>query len=77
MSGAVSVRVADVADAARLNRLRKRVFAETEFMLWEPDEFDESVADEERRIVRANEQPNGRCFVEARSSWAAATSTSS
>jgi RimJ/RimL family protein N-acetyltransferase len=63
VSGVASVRVAVVADAPRLHRLRRRVFGETEFMLWEPDEFDEAVADEERRIARMNEQPNSRCFV--------------
>jgi RimJ/RimL family protein N-acetyltransferase len=50
-------------DAAELLALRQAVFDETEYMLWEPREFKDSVDDERKRIERLNAGKNSRCLV--------------
>ena len=50
-------------DAAELLALRQAVFEETEYMLWEPREFKDSVDDERKRIERLNAGKNSRCLV--------------
>jgi RimJ/RimL family protein N-acetyltransferase len=65
MSHSIVVRPAVEADGEALLRLRAACFEETEFMLWEPGEFKDSVDDEERRIARLNGQPNSSCLVGA------------
>jgi RimJ/RimL family protein N-acetyltransferase len=57
------VRRADESDASSLLTLRKRLFEETEFMLWEPGEFRDTPDDERQRIARLNGQHNAACFV--------------
>jgi len=59
----IFVRRAIEDDAIGLLALRQIVFDETEFMLWEPAEFQDSVEDERRRIARLNASTNSACFV--------------
>jgi RimJ/RimL family protein N-acetyltransferase len=65
MNTKVAVRRAAEDDAANLHALRLTIFGETEFMLWEPGEFRDTVEDEGRRIARLNSQPNSACLVAA------------
>ena len=46
----VRIRSADEADAAALVALRRALFAETQFMLWEPQEF-VATAEDERKFI--------------------------
>jgi RimJ/RimL family protein N-acetyltransferase len=55
------VRRADESDAAAVIELRRALFTETSFMLWEPGEFQKSVEDEAKRISRLNGRDN--CLV--------------
>ena len=57
------IRRAVEADAPALLALRQALFAETEFLLWEPGEFKDSVEDERARIVRLSGRPNSLCLV--------------
>ena len=63
MNQELIVRRADESDAANLLALRKALFEQTEFMLWEPGEFLETADDERQRIARLNGQHNSACFV--------------
>jgi RimJ/RimL family protein N-acetyltransferase len=63
MTRTVSVREAVEDDAPSLLALRQIVFDETEYMLWEPAEFKDSVDDERGRIQRLNAGKNSRCLV--------------
>jgi len=62
MTTAVTVRPATVVDAASVLALRAAVFAETDYMLWEPAEFKDTVEDEASRIFRFNSSKNS-CFL--------------
>lgn len=53
-----AVRLATEADAASVVDLRRRLFAETPFMLWESAEFVQTVEDERKRIASLNTRPN-------------------
>jgi ribosomal protein S18 acetylase RimI-like enzyme len=59
----VAVHPATEAEAASLLALRTQVFAETDYMLWEPSELKESVADEAARIQRLNAGANSCLLV--------------
>ena len=63
MKPPVLVRHATEADAATILALRSRVFEETDYMLWEPSEFKDTVADEAARINRFNASTNSRFLV--------------
>jgi RimJ/RimL family protein N-acetyltransferase len=63
MTHSISVREAAEADAPRVLALRKAIFAETDFMLWEPSEFKDTAVDEAARIKRLNGAPNSRFLV--------------
>ena len=52
------VRRALETDAPALIALRRRLFEETSFMLWEPAEFKDTEDDERARIVRLGQQSN-------------------
>lgn len=52
------VRRAEEPDAAAIIELRRALLTETSFMLWEPDEFPESVDEEAKRIGRLNGRDN-------------------
>ncbi|MEO8330595.1 MAG: hypothetical protein ABI586_11355 [Candidatus Nanopelagicales bacterium] len=52
------VRTAVASDAEQLVRLRRRLFAETSFMLWEPAEFSATAEDEQKFIERLSSRPN-------------------
>ena len=58
MKRSIAVREATEADADSALALRAAVFAETEFMLWEPAEFKDTAADEAARIKRISAAPN-------------------
>ena len=58
-----TVRPATEADAAALIELRRQLFAETAFMLWEPAEFTQTAEQERQRIARLNAQPNSRVLL--------------
>lgn len=45
-------------DAPALIELRRTLFAETSFMLWEPAEFTNTADDERKRIARLHGRPN-------------------
>jgi RimJ/RimL family protein N-acetyltransferase len=53
-----AIRRALETDAPSLIDLRRRLFEETPFMLWEPGEFAQTEDDERARIIRLNQQPN-------------------
>ena len=53
-----AVRLVTEADAASVVNLRRRLFAETPFMLWEPAEFVQTAEDERKRIASLNSRPN-------------------
>jgi RimJ/RimL family protein N-acetyltransferase len=57
------VRQAVESDAQRLLELRRALFQETDLLLWEPDEFRDTVEDEAQRITRFNSVANSHCFV--------------
>ncbi|MDP3821325.1 MAG: GNAT family protein [Burkholderiales bacterium] len=63
MTPPVVVRPASEADAANILVMRTRVFAETEYMLWEPTEFKDTVSDEAARIQRLNASANSGFLV--------------
>lgn len=63
MSNGIVVRRALEQDAARLLALRTSLFRETEYLLWEPDEFRDTVDDERQRISRLNGRSNSLCLV--------------
>ena len=63
MTPAIVVRTANEADAVGLLALRQQVFAETDYMLWEPAEFKDTVADEAARIARLNTTANSHFLV--------------
>jgi RimJ/RimL family protein N-acetyltransferase len=63
MFTSTTVRIAQDSDAEGLLELRKAVFEETSFMLWEAGEYKATVLDEKNRISRVNSQSNSRCFV--------------
>src|SRR5690242_7225389 len=52
------IRQARETDALSLIALRRRLFEETSYMLWEPGEFKQTEDDERGRIIRLNRQPN-------------------
>ena len=52
------VRRAVEADACALIELRRKLFAETTFMLWEPAEFSNTADDERKRIARLQGRAN-------------------
>ena len=52
------IRRAVEEDAAALIELRRKLFSETEYMLWEPDEFVQTADDEAKRIARLNGRSN-------------------
>ncbi len=53
-----SIRLATEADAAALLALRKKIFAESDTMLWEPAEFTATEDDERKRIRHLNSKAN-------------------
>lgn len=53
-----AIRRALETDAPSLIDLRRRLFEETRFMLWEPGEFKQTEDDERARIIHLNQQPN-------------------
>jgi RimJ/RimL family protein N-acetyltransferase len=59
----VVVRRAAVDDAAQLLALRRALFAETSFMLWEPAEFVATAADERAFIQRLSERANSLLLI--------------
>ena len=59
----IAVRDATEADAENVLALRVAIFAETEFMLWEPAEFKDSAADEAARIKRLNAASNSHFLL--------------
>jgi RimJ/RimL family protein N-acetyltransferase len=59
----VAVRAASEDDAQALIDLRYKLFRETDFMLYEPDEFTQTAEDERNRIARLNTRAN--CLVVA------------
>ena len=63
MNPTVSVRRAREHDAPGLLALRQPVFQETDFMLWEPAEFQDTEEDERKRIARLNSATNSACFI--------------
>tara|TARA_B100001105_G_scaffold255365_1_gene254351 strand:- start:3983 stop:4501 length:519 start_codon:yes stop_codon:yes gene_type:complete len=63
MTDTVLIRPATEDDAAELLALRHIVFEETEYMLWEPREFKDSVEDERKRIERLNAAKNSCCLL--------------
>jgi len=50
-------------DAPALVELRRRLFAETSFMLWEPAEFTSTADDERKRIARLHGRANSLMLV--------------
>jgi RimJ/RimL family protein N-acetyltransferase len=54
----VKIRRASIADAEALVTLRRALFAETTFMLWEPAEFVNTAAEESLFIQRLTERSN-------------------
>ena len=52
------IRRAVPGDAEQLVQLRRRLFAETAFMLWEPAEFAATAEDERKFIERLSSRPN-------------------
>lgn len=59
------IRQAVASDASALLSLRTILFAETDYLLWSPSEFNDTVDDEAQRIHRLNKLPNSRCLVAA------------
>jgi RimJ/RimL family protein N-acetyltransferase len=57
------VRRAVEDDAPALIELRRQLFAETSFMLWEPAEFTNTADDERKRIVRLQGRANSVVLV--------------
>lgn len=57
------VRRATEADAEALIELRRKLFAETTFMLWEPAEFTSTSDHERHRIARLNGQANSVVLI--------------
>jgi len=57
------VRRAFETDAPALIALRRRLFEETSFMLWEPAEFTNTEDDERARIIRLGQQSNSLVLV--------------
>jgi len=53
-----TVRLATEADASALIELRRKLFAETSYMLWESAEFTQTAESERQRIANLNAQPN-------------------
>jgi RimJ/RimL family protein N-acetyltransferase len=58
-----TVRRAVEDDAPALIELRRRLFAETSFMLWEPAEFTNTAEDERKRIARLQGRANCAVLV--------------
>lgn len=54
----IAVRRALDTDGPALVELRRTLFRETEYMLWEADEFTQSAEDESRRVARLNARAN-------------------
>lgn len=59
----VNVRTAVENDAAQLVALRRQLFAETSFMLFEPEEFASTAEDERKFISWLSQRPNRRLLV--------------
>lgn len=59
----VHLRVASESDAAKLIALRRRLYEETNFLLWEPAEFKVTEVDEAKRIQRVTASGNSAIFV--------------
>jgi len=59
----VSVRTAVENDAAQLVALRRQLFAETSFMLFEPEEFTSTAEDERKFISWFSQRPNSRLLA--------------
>jgi hypothetical protein len=64
----VHIRVADPDDAVPLLALRRKLFAETNTMLWEPQEFVATAGDEHMRIKQLTSAKNCTYFATARHS---------
>ena len=58
-----TVRPATEADAPALVELRRKLFAETSFMLWEPAEFTHTAEHERKRIANLTSQSNSLVLV--------------
>ena len=63
MKHAFLVRKATEDDAAALHALRLSLFEETDTLLWEPGEYQLTVADEAKQIARLHGQKNSICLV--------------
>lgn len=61
----IEIRDAVEDDAAQFLELRRRLFAETAYLLWEPAEFTAATEDERRFIRRLSGQVNSRLLVAA------------
>jgi RimJ/RimL family protein N-acetyltransferase len=61
----IEIRDAVEEDAAQLVELRRRIFAETAFMLLEPAEFTATAEQERQSIRRMSERTNSRLLVAA------------
>lgn len=63
MSSDIAVRRAVESDAASLLLLRKALLEESDYMLWEPGEFRDTVEDECSRLRRIQGSSNSLCLV--------------
>jgi RimJ/RimL family protein N-acetyltransferase len=59
----IAIRHATETDAASLLELRRTLFAETDFMLWEPQEFAATVEDERKFIAWLSSKSNSLLLV--------------
>lgn len=59
----ILVRTAVESDAEQLVQLRRRLFAETSFMLWEPAEFTATAQDERKFVERLSSRVNCRLVL--------------
>jgi len=59
----IGIRTAVENDAAQLVALRRRLFAETSFMLFDPEEFTSTAEDERQFINWLTQRPNSRLLV--------------
>lgn len=60
----IQIRAAVEDDAAQLIALRRQLFSETTFMLWEPEEFT-ATADDERQFIKRLSQRSNSCLLVA------------
>lgn len=59
----MTIRPVTEADASALVELRRKLFSETSFMLWEPAEFTQTAEDERKRIATQRSRPNSLLLV--------------